>query len=129
IKVSLHTPRNDKGALEVQKNIIQGGMEQPANSKMTRSRADHPLTLPPEPPPSLLPNQSPSGPTPPPKPLPTPAKPPPHPPPLLTTTLGPPRYAANALPATSPPSPSSAATPEADPWTSVPTHLGSMQML
>ncbi|KAG5331638.1 hypothetical protein C0989_007758 [Termitomyces sp. Mn162] len=44
-------------------------------------------------------------------------------------TLGPPCYAANALPATSPLLPSPAATLEADPWTSAPTHLGSMQML
>ncbi|KAG5335025.1 hypothetical protein C0989_002443 [Termitomyces sp. Mn162] len=44
-------------------------------------------------------------------------------------TLGPLRYAADALPATSPPSPSPAATLEADPWTSVPTCLGLMQML
>ncbi|KAG5727608.1 hypothetical protein E4T56_gene12322 [Termitomyces sp. T112] len=38
-------------------------------------------------------------------------------------------YAADAPPATSPPSPSPAATLEADTWTSVPTCLGSMQML
>ncbi|KAG5349340.1 hypothetical protein C0989_004506 [Termitomyces sp. Mn162] len=44
-------------------------------------------------------------------------------------TLGPPHYATNAPPATSPPLPSPAATPEADPWTSAPTHLGLMQML
>ncbi|KAG5333528.1 hypothetical protein C0989_005514 [Termitomyces sp. Mn162] len=44
-------------------------------------------------------------------------------------TLGPPHCATNAPPATSPPLPSSAATLEADPWTSVPTHLGLMQTL
>ncbi|KAG5337144.1 hypothetical protein C0989_010524 [Termitomyces sp. Mn162] len=41
---------------------------------------------------------------------------------------GPLHYATNALPATSSLSPSPAATLEADPWTSVPTHLGSMQI-
>ncbi|KAG5734817.1 hypothetical protein E4T56_gene768 [Termitomyces sp. T112] len=102
IKVSLHTPRNDKEALK---------------------RPSRPLTPPPEPPPSLPPNQSPSGPAPPPRPLPAQAKPPPHLPPLPTTTPGPLHYAVDALPATSPPLPSPAATSEADPQASVPTRL------
>ncbi|KAG5725350.1 hypothetical protein E4T56_gene6752, partial [Termitomyces sp. T112] len=97
--------------------------------KQRETGPNHPLTLPLEPPPPPPPNQSPSGPAPPPIPPPTPAKPLLHLPPLSTTTPGPLHYAADAPPATSPPLPSPAATLEADPQTSAPTHPGLTQML
>ncbi|KAG5717392.1 hypothetical protein E4T56_gene7670 [Termitomyces sp. T112] len=128
IEVSLHTPRNNEEALESTKNMIQGRTGQ-QNQRQQEAGPDYPLTLPLEPLPLPPPNQSPSGPTPLPRPLPTLARPPLHPPLLSTTTPGPLHYAADAPPATSPPLPSPAATPEADPQTSAPTHLGSMQTL
>ncbi|KAG5720895.1 hypothetical protein E4T56_gene365 [Termitomyces sp. T112] len=127
--VSLHTPRNDEEALKSTK-VYDTRRSRAANSKTTRSGTQlPPHSSPGTPTIPLPPNQSPSGPAPPPRPPPAWAKPPPHPPPLPTTTLGPLHYAVDALPATSPPSPSPAATPEADPRASAPTHLESMQML